>query len=194
MRSRNLSEVPALPARSAANANSIFWASVSGAEPPSFESRSSAILSRMPPKASQEPSNGRISGKYSSSLMSRKARSPSEGLPGLRSHFLNSSNRRSTLRSSSESVRQSSTVSGASVHSKRLANCTPRNMRRESSANAGPTWRSVCVFRSPMPLYGSQSVSSGSSMPIALMVKSRRRAASLKLSFSSVCTTNPRCP
>ena len=30
-----------------------------------FESRSSAILSRMPPKASQEPSNGRISGKYS---------------------------------------------------------------------------------------------------------------------------------
>ena len=132
MRSRNLSEVSGESHKRAAKANSIACAS-------GKVSRKGTMLSRMIPRVSQEFLYGRISGKYSSSLISKKAFRPSDGLPGFKSHFLNSSNRRSTLKSSSESVRQSSTVSGASVQPKRLANCTPRRMRKESSAKAGPT-------------------------------------------------------
>ena len=207
MRSRNLRDVSGLPLRNVANANSITWLSESGEhlESPTAPSAASAftftkllrklsMLSSISPKSSQEPRSGKTSGKNSFSLMSRKARSPSDGLPGFKSHFLNSSNKRSMERSSSESVWQSSIVSGASLSAKRLANCTPRKMRSESSTKAGPTWRNKPFFKSSMPPYGSHSVSSGSSMPIALMVKSRRSAASLNESFSSVCTTKPRWP
>ena len=86
---------------------------------------------------------------------------------------------RSAGRSSSGMRRHSAAVSSSSVNSKRAANCTARSTRRLSSPKvAGSTARSTPRSRSARPSNGSSYSPVSGSQAIALMVKSRRRAAS----------------
>ena len=81
------------------------------------------------------------------------------------------------------------------VRSNRAANCSARRTRRESSANVtGSTTRRTRSLRSCRPSKGSRYSSVSGSQPIALIVKSRRRAASSNGIDGSPSTVKPLWP
>ena len=86
----------------------------------------------------------------------------------------------------------SSRVSGATVkRSKRAAKRATRRMRTGSSAKASLTCRSTPSCRSRRPPQGSMIVPSAA-RAIALIVRSRRRRSSSRLTSGAHCTTKPR--
>ena len=102
---------------------------------------------------------------------------------------------RSAGRSSSGIAAQRRAVAGSSAQSKRAANCSARSTRRLSSAKVrASTMRSTRASRSARPPKGSRYSPVSGSQAIALIVKSRRRAASSIESVGSPTTSNPLWP
>ena len=90
-------------------------------------------------------------------------------------------------------TRQIALVCSSAVSSKRAANCSARRTRSESSANGrriDDAQDGAAADRS-RPWNGSTYSSVSGSHEMALMVKSRRRAASSKVIDGSPVTTNP---
>ena len=86
-------------------------------------------------------------------------------------------------------------LSGSSANSKRAANCIARSTRRLSSPKVREIDRAQeLASMSARPLNGSMYSPVSGSQAIALIVKSRRRAASSNGRFGSPTTSNPRCP
>ena len=89
----------------------------------------------------------------------------------------------------------SARVSWSTWSPKRPTNCTARRTRRLSSPKrAGSTTRRRRAARSARPPNGSAYSPVSGSRPIALMVKSRRRAASANDMNGSPSTVKPRWP
>ena len=107
--------------------------------------------------------------------------------------FFHSSQRRSGGRSLGLSLRHSSSVSGAALRLNLAVNCMPRKTRKGSSPKASETCRRRPAFRSFNPLQGSISSSASGSKLIALIVKSRREAASRGDIDGSPSTTKSVC-
>ena len=143
-----------------------------------------------------QPMSAAISGSSDVTTPASRANwKPSDGRAGSRSSFSNSPQIRSGGRSSSAIVRQTAIVPGSTVNSKRAASCIARSTRRLSSAKvAGSTRRSRRASRSARPPQGSRYAPVSGSNEIALIVKSRRRAASSTDMAGSPSTTNPRWP
>ena len=130
---------------------------------------------------------------------SRKVRRKADGVR-LRSALPSSCQTRSgTSSASSPSAaisRMSASVSGAMVKpsaAKRAMKRAARSTRSGSSTKASPTWRSVRDWMSRTPPNGSTRLPSAS-RAIALMVKSRRRRSSSRVTDGSACTVKPACP
>ena len=123
---------------------------------------------------------------------SRASASPTDGRSAASSSFSTSPHTRSGGRSSSGIERNRTRVSSSTDSSNRAANCSARSTRRLSSANVrGSTTRRRRAWRSARPSNGSTSSPVSGSREIALIVKSRRRAASVMDSSGSPSTMNP---
>ena len=120
---------------------------------------------------------------------------PSDGRAAWSSSFSISPQMRSAGRSSSGSRRQISRVPGSIESSKRAANCTARSTRRLSSPNVpGSTARRIRASNRAAHRTGRYTSSVSGSHATALIVKSRRRAASSNGRSGSPVTSKPRCP
>ncbi len=110
---------------------------------------------------------------------SRASAKPIDGRSACSSSFSNSPQMRSAGRSSSAIDEQMRAVSGSIVSSNRAANCRARRTRRESSAKRLRIHDAEDTeFEVVAAVNGSRYSSVSGSQPIALIVKSRRRAAS----------------
>ena len=119
----------------------------------------------------------------------------STGASARSSSFSTSPQMRSAGRSSSGVARHTRPSSSSTRHSNRAANCSARSTRRLSSPNVcASTIRSTRRSRSARPPCGSRYSPVSGSQPIALMVKSRRRAASSNGSDGSPWTSKPVVP
>ncbi len=120
---------------------------------------------------------------------------PIDGRDALSSSFSISPQIRSAGRSSSGIDRHSSRVWSSSVSSNLAANWIARSTRRLSSPNVvRSTTRRIRRARSPRPSKGSSYSPVSGSHEMALMVKSRRRAASSIDIDGSPRTSNPLWP
>ena len=135
------------------------------------------------------PTIASSSGKNLRSAVRRRNSRPSEGRRPFRSNFRNSSKRRSPGSSSRSSAAERRSSSSSASIAKRAANCATRSPRRGSSAKcAGSVARRTPRSRSAFPPCGSRSSPVKGSSPMLLMVRSRRRAASAKVSSGSSST------
>ena len=142
------------------------------------------------------PMSAAISGQSRWRTRSSRARvKPSDGRRARRSSFCSSPQTRSAGRSSSGMPARSVRVSSGTVSSNRAANCSARSTRRLSSAKVfGSITRSTPASRSARPPKGSSYAPVSGSQAIALIVKSRRRAASRSGIDGSPSTAKAVCP
>ena len=142
-----------------------------------------------PIKASISGKSCRVAPSFSSHL------NPTEGRRARKMSFSISPQMRSDGRSDKSIERHSSTVANSTSNSKRAANCAARSTRRESSGNVSwETARSSFPAMSARPSKGSMISPVSGSSKIALMVKSRRLAASSIVIEGSPSTTKARWP
>ena len=130
---------------------------------------------------------------------SRRVRRNADGVR-LRSARDSSCHTRSAVRSASSPsaaiARISASVSGATENpceAKRAMKRAARSTRSGSSTNASPTWRNTRCSISRLPPNGSTRLPSAA-RAIALMVKSRRRRSSSRVTEGSAWTMKPVWP
>ena len=144
----------------------------------------SVLFSETVARSSASPSSSSFtrasSPRFSSHFVARRLASERLGFEAFRMSLSNSPTTRSLASSVKRgaSSRASSIVSEASSKPKRPAICTPRSTRRGSSEKASVVWRSTRDSRSASPPYSSTSSPRTGEYMRALMVKSRRPAAS----------------